>query len=256
MRSLPLFHRIAGKPVLVIGDGDAAEARRRLVAEAGGRVVNAIGSDVRLAFVAVERGAQQISADLRAQGLLVHVADQPDLCDFFLPAILDRAPVTVAISTDGTSASLAKALKERLNLILPTNLGGLAQAIRAARNAVRARYPDIPARRQFWAQALAPGGPLDPLTTHANPASAILTALEGNSSHATDIIEQIDVPKQGAEALTLKQLRLLAAADLVIHPAEMDHEVLALVRRDAARQIGERPPAEARGRVLVLRQDA
>lgn len=256
MRSLPLFHRIAGKPVLVIGDGDAAEARRRLIAEAGGQAVDSLRPDVRLAFVAVESGAAEIARDLRAKGLLVHVADQPGLCDFFLPAIVDRTPVTLAIGSDGMSASLSKALKERLELLLPKYLGHLARAIHAARDAVRTRYPTIAMRRHFWATALAPGALLDPMLPHDDPDYGIRKALERDTSPNTDRVIEIYLPAQGAEALTLAQLRLLAAADLVLHPENIDREILALIRRDAARKPGDHPPAEMRGLVLILRQNA
>ena len=118
--SLPLFHTIAGQTVIVLGSGDVAEARRRLIERAGGVVIGEIQQGVaqgaRLAFIA--RGDAALDeADamrLRAAGLLVNTADRPELCDFTVPSILDRSPVVVAIGTGGASAGLAKALRLRL----------------------------------------------------------------------------------------------------------------------------------------------
>ena len=105
INSLPLFHRIAGQPVIVLGNGEAAIAKRRLVERAGGVCVGE-DHDAGLAFVAPdpdEFAPEPAVARLRARGLLVNCVDRPDLCDFTTPAILDRSPVLIAI---GTSARL------------------------------------------------------------------------------------------------------------------------------------------------------
>ncbi|MFN7177220.1 MAG: bifunctional precorrin-2 dehydrogenase/sirohydrochlorin ferrochelatase [Thermaurantiacus sp.] len=182
---------------------------------------------------------------LRAKGLLVNVVDRPDLCDFTVPAIIDRAPVTVAVGTGGASASLAKALKERLELLLPQSLGALAEAIRAA----RARAGSTTAeRRAFWAALLAPGGALDPFREQPEP-DGIIAA--GPSAVAPTKLEQVDVPSD-PELLTLRQLRLLQQADLVVAPADTPHAVMALVRRDAARA-ETCPDPKPSGLTVVLR---
>ena len=252
MESLPLFHRLTGQPVLVLGSGQAAAAKARLVAEAGGVAVHTAGPGVRLAFVALEDGAEAVAAGLRAQGLLVNVVDRPELCDFTVPAIVDRTPVLVAIGTGGASASLSKALKERLELWLPATLGGLAHAIRQAREAVGAVHQSVPARRDFWARVLAPGGRLDPLVPQPDPVAAIAGALAG-AGGAEDRMDEIRIGSDGADALTLRELRLMAQADLVVHEAGVPADVLALVRRDAARKLGNAAPHAQSGRVLLIR---
>lgn len=251
MEALPLFHRIAGQPVLVVGAGAAADAKRRLVVEAGGVPVTDEGR-ARLAFVAMETGAEAEAARLRTLGLLVNVVDRPELCDFTVPAIVDRAPVTVAIGTVGASASLAKALRERLELLLPGHLGALADAIRDARGAVAARLPTVAARRAFWAGLLGPGAPLDPLAPAAVPADAIRAALRGDVPETGETVV-LDLPEGGAEALTLAELRRLAAADLLVLDGDVPGDVLALARRDAARVAAACPPPGATGRILILR---
>ncbi|MEG3597956.1 MAG: NAD(P)-dependent oxidoreductase, partial [Pseudomonadota bacterium] len=114
MHSLPLFHRIAGARVVVGGEGDMAAAKARLVERAGGvTCAETEAHHARLAFVALEdsRAAEAAALRLKRMGLLVNVADRPELCDFTLPSLLDRDPVLVAVSTGGASAGLAKHLR-------------------------------------------------------------------------------------------------------------------------------------------------
>ena len=99
MKSLPLFHRVAGRPVIVLGGGPLAEPKRALVQRAGGMVVDTIeggwDAGARIAFVALDDAAQSEAAARRLQalGILVNVVDRPDLCDFTTPSILERDPV-------------------------------------------------------------------------------------------------------------------------------------------------------------------
>lgn len=250
MEALPLFHRLAGQPVLVLGEGEAALAKVRLVTEAGGTVVTEKGPAVRLAFITLP-DPEPVAALLKEQGLLVNVPDRPELCDFLVPAIVDRSPVVLAVGTGGASASLAKALKERLEHWLPSGLGLLAVAIRQAREAVAAVHADVPARRAFWAGVLAPGAVLDPLVSHDNPLAAISNALAGGPQPESRI-DRITVGKDGADALTLRELRLMAQADLVVQAPGVPAEVLALIRRDAARQVGREIPEGVAGRVVLI----
>ena len=148
MRSLPLFHRVAGQPVVVLGDGPAAEAKRRLVERAGGLVETdaqaGIERGARLAFVALDdaTAAEAEAVRLRCAGLLVNVVDRPELCDFTTPSVLDRDPVLLAIGTDGASAGLAKHLRLRLEALLPGGLGKLAEALAESRGAMRSRWQE------------------------------------------------------------------------------------------------------------------
>ena len=255
MESLPLFHRLTGAPVLVLGGGEAAAAKARLVEEAGGTVVREMADGVRLAFVALEDGAEAVADELRAAGLLVNVVDRPELCDFTVPALVDRTPVLVAIGTGGASASLSKALKERLEVWLPGTLGALATAIRGARTAVASVHGTVPARRDFWTRVLAPGGALDPLVPHKDPVGAISDALAGGGG-AENRLDDILIGEGGADALTLRELRLMAQADLVLHEGGVPSDVLALIRRDAARRVGTELPEDVSGRVVRIRTRA
>lgn len=233
MHSLPLFHRIAGQPVIVLGDGAMTQAKRRLVERAGGVVVGEDDRAARLAFV-VDDAPEAVATRLRARGLLVNVADRPELCDFTLPSVLERGPVLVAVSTGGASAGLAKALRLRLEGLLPSSLGALAEALQAARGAMRARWPEAAARRGGIDAALVERGALDPLVEH--DAGAVERWLGDTSEAATPNIAEIALRSDDADDLTLREARLLGTADVIRHGTDVPAAILARARADAERR--------------------
>ncbi|HPU15625.1 MAG TPA: NAD(P)-dependent oxidoreductase [Polymorphobacter sp.] len=255
MEALPIFVRLAGQPVLLVGDGEAADAKARLIEAAGGRIVRAAAPGVRLAFVALDDGADaKAAADaLKAAGLLVNVVDRPALCDFTVPAIVDRSPVLVAIGTGGASATLAKALRERFEALLPATLGDLARAIRGARGAVTTRHPAPADRRRFWDAALAPGGRLDPFAAAGDAEAAVVAAVAGTAAGGGATLVIIDLASADPDDLTLRQLRHLNQADTLFHGPGVAAAILDRARRDAIRICGD-PPAELPpGRSIWLR---
>ncbi len=253
--SLPLFHRVAGRPVIVLGSGEAAIAKRRLVERAGGICVNE-DHEARLAFVAPdpdEFAPEPAVARLRARGILVNCVDRPELCDFTTPAILDRSPVLLAIGTGGASAGLAKALRLRLEQLLPQRLGALAEALTQARTAMRRRWPDAGDRRRALDVALEAGGTLDPLDEGA--IGRVNAWLDGAETAPAGRIE-IRLISDDPEDLTLRQARLLGSADVVAYEADVAAAVLDRARADAVRlelASGASAPA-ARGLVVALRR--
>ena len=243
MHSLPVFIRLSGRPVILLGDGDAASAKRRLLERAGAMIV---GEDAQaaLAIVAIEDDAEAEAAiaRLKARGVLVNAVDRAAACDFTLPAIVDRDPVIIAIGTGGASAGLAKALRQRLEALMPATLGGLAQALGTARAKLRARWPDSADRRRAIDAALDPGGPLDPFG--AGSAEAVATWLQSGQDGATANFHHIKVHSDDPDDLTLAQARILARADLVLHQARVAPAILDRARADATRQLSESPPAD------------
>jgi len=258
MRSLPLFHRVAGQPVIVLGQGEAAEAKRRLVAHAGADLVDDLQAGIdrgaRLAFIA-HADAAACEADAircRTSGLLVNVVDRPELCDFTTPAILERGPVQLAIGTGGASAGLAKALRLRLEALLPPGLGALATALQSARAALRTRFPDPGQRRRALDAALAPHGPLDPLDPRA---AQNLPAWLATAAATPDAVHEIHPRTADPDDLTLAEARLLGSADTLAHEPAVPPALLARARADAARLAlapGAAPPARP-GLTVVLR---
>jgi uroporphyrin-III C-methyltransferase/precorrin-2 dehydrogenase/sirohydrochlorin ferrochelatase len=241
MNVLPLFVRLADRPVILIGDGDAAAAKRRLLERAGAVIV---GEDApaSLAIVAVEDDddAEAVTQRLRARGILVNAVDRPALCDFTLPAIIDRSPVLIAIGTGGASAGLAKALRQRLETLLPESLGALATALYSARSAIRARWSDPAARRQAIDDALSAAGPLDPLEDFKS--DAINSWLSTEAATASSRLVTFTLTSDDPDDLTLAQARALSRADLVVHDARIAPAILHRVRADAARIAACQPP--------------
>lgn len=233
--SLPIFVRMSGAAVILVGHGEAAEAKRRVIERAGGVVVPEDG-DARLAIVVDDEAAV---ARLKARGVLVNAVDRPDLCDFTLPAIVDRSPVLIAIGTGGVSAGLAAALRQRLEVLLPAGLGRLAEMLHAARADLRARFPGTDERRRAIGAALAPGGVLDPLVTHEAPDSAAIGAAPPPR------IERIRLTSADPENLRLREARWLALADRVTHRADVPAAILDRARADAVRIACAAPPTEA-----------
>ncbi len=257
MHSLAIFVRLADAPVILLGTGEAAQAKRRLIERAGGLPValdDVRAQNARLAFIALEddAAAQDVAAQLKARGLLVNVVDRPALCDFTTPAIVDRAPVLIAVGTGGASAGLAKAIRQRIEQLLPERLGMLATALQNARGALRARWSDARARRLALDAALAPGGPLDPL---ADPLPEAVPAwLAQADDPPRGRIETILLASIDPEDLTLRAARLLGEADRIIHAAAVPAAILHRARADAERiaRAPDEPVPPAPGLTVIL----
>ncbi len=239
LQSLPLFHRIHGQSVLVLGDGAAAEPKRRLVERAGGKVIEdqarAIDEGVRIAFVAHDdqKACEVAAINLRCAGMLVNVVDRPDLCDFTTPSILDRNPVLIAVGTGGASAGLAKHIRLRLERILPQTLGNLATKLFAARPALREQYPNGAERRRALDDALREGGALDALAVGSD--AKVDQWLSAHTSTTEPMTAEFTLTSHDPEDLTIKQARLLGEADTVCADPNIPAKLLARARADAQR---------------------
>ncbi len=253
MHSLPLFLKLAGRTAILIGTGDAAAAKHRLLERAGALISDDPDApDAALAVVALDNRdeAAAAAARLKARGLIVNVVDQPDLCDFTTPAMIDRDPLIVAIGTGGASAGLAKAVRQRIEALLPADLGDLALRLSALRGALRQRLPDGAARRRLIDAGLLPGGPLDPLLP-GRAAQAEAWLVQGQAA-APDAVHHIRIASADPDDLTLRQARLLGLADIIVHGRDVPAAILARARADAVRIAGDAAPADAQGLVLVL----
>ncbi len=228
LAALPIFVKLAGRPVMLIGSGEAADAKRRLLQRAGAAIV---GEDAAasLAIVAAD-DPETIVARLRSRGVLVNTVDRPDLCDFTLPAIVDRDPVLVAIGTGGVSAGLAAALRQRLEAELPADLGTTARALHEARAALRARFPDAGERRRAIGAALARG-----------LGGEVIERIAASGEPA---LVRIALASDDPDDLTLRQARALAQAERVYHLPDMPAAILDRARADAPRLACPAPPAD------------
>ncbi len=241
MHSLPIFVRLRDRPVILLGDGEAADAKRRLLERAQAQIIGEDGQAA-LAIVAIEDDAEAEAAiaRLKARGILVNAVDRAAACDFTLPAIVDRDPVIIAIGTGGASAGLAKALRQRLEAMIPAGLGAVARTLGASRAALRQRWPNGADRRRAIDSAFEEGGPLDPFG--AADETSVTRWLEGAGSGATARFHHVVVTSNDPDDLSIRTARLLAQADLVLHQAAVAPAVLNRARADAQRAQCETAP--------------
>jgi len=250
MNGLPILLRTAAVPVILRGTGEAADAKRRLLERSGALVV-ADHPDARIAVVAIEdeAEAQAAIAELKARGVLVNAVDRPADCDFTLPAIVDRSPVLVAVSTGGVSAGLAAAIRQRLEGVLPPGLGTLAQGLGAARAALRARFPDGGTRRRAIGAAVAEGGALDPLVPHGDDA---VTRWLADAAPPAGRVETIRLRSADPDDLTLREARWLGQADRLHAAAHVPPAILSRARADAVRLEGAPADPPLPGLTVVI----
>ncbi|MEM6678708.1 MAG: siroheme synthase CysG [Pseudomonadota bacterium] len=275
MKSFPLFLDVAGRDVAIIGGGEQAAQKARLVAktearmvlvapdlipelaervQAGARHVSAVVDNdalagARLAFIATGcAGADAaIAAVGQDLGTIINVVDRPDLCDVTTPAIVDRDPLVVAIGTEGAAPVLARQLKTRIEEILEPTLGAfVARAGRLRADVERAVPKDR--RRAFWDWAFrAPRR----LFTHGQPAEAerVLAgalAAGGPPGREGGFVSIVGAGPGAPDMLTLRAVNRLQEADLILYDRLVDPAALELARRDAERiYVGKAPGAHA-----------
>ncbi|MBX9945472.1 MAG: siroheme synthase CysG [Reyranella sp.] len=246
MKHLPLFFDLAGRRLVVVGEGPAADRRADLARSAGADVVRiaaegAQAGDFRgavAAFVATgdldrDTAVQRLA---KAAGVPVNVADRPALCDFILPAIVDRDGIVVAISTGGASPTLATILRGRIEAALPERLGALARLAAAFRAQVNALISDPARRRAFWRRLV--DGPAARLALAGDEAGARRVAL-GDLDAARRAMAPVGIAHiVGAgpgdpDLLTLRAAQLLQEADAILHDELVPAVLLARARRDA-----------------------
>lgn len=250
MDQLPLFVNVRGQPVILIGEGEAAEAKRRLIERAGGVCVGESDGKAVIAFVAIEDEmlAQATATRLKMRGLMVNVVDRPKLCDFTVPAIVDRDPLLVAVGTGGASAGLAKMVRQAIERLLPARLGELANGLKAARAAMRHRWPEGAERRRQLDAALVPGGILDPLDSDA--ADRIEDWLQSETTYPLSQLVTIELQSNNPDDLSLGSARLLGQADHIFVDGDIDPMLVNRARADATRIAG--PPYDPLPAGLVI----
>ena len=244
MQSLPIFIRLTNRPVILLGDGEAAAAKRMILDRAGANIVGEEGA-ARIAIVALEddEEAESAVARLRARNILVNAVDRPGLCDFTLPAIVDRDPVLVAIGTCGASAGLAKALRQRFEQLLPARLGAIACRLRDKRAEIRAKWPAAKDRRRAIDTALDEGNLLDPLTPLVPRAvDDWINGDESDSPVRQDQFEIIQLRSADPHDLTIGETMLLGRADRLYLAPGVPQAIINRARADAKRIDATEPP--------------
>ena len=265
MRYFPIFLDLHGRKALVVGGGDIASRKARSLREAGAgvHVVCPELSDEMRAMVEagevthearrfapedVEAGYaliiaatdrqdinREVSELANARGIPVNVVDQPELCSFIVPSVVNRDPVQVAISTGGASPVLARLLKAQLEAFIPAAYGRLASLVERFRDVVKARFPTVRERRLFWERIL--DGQVAQLL-FAGRERAAEEALEHALEEETAPAHHGEVYLVGAgpgdpDLLTFKALRLMQQCDVVVYDRLVSPPILDMVRKDA-----------------------
>jgi uroporphyrin-III C-methyltransferase / precorrin-2 dehydrogenase / sirohydrochlorin ferrochelatase len=243
MRHFPLFMDLAGRRVLVVGAGELAEQKAETLRRAGAEVrLRPVFNADDLDGCALAIGADAAEIDLialartaHARFVPVNIVDRPDLCSFIMPAIIDRDPVTIAVSTDGTAPVLARQLRQRIEAVVPPAFGRLAALAGRFSAEIRRRLPDVTLRRRVLERVLT-GRVADLIFAgrETEAEAAVADELAAGASRAGTVF-LVGAGPGATDLLTLRALRLLGEADVVVHDRLVGAEVLDLARRDAER---------------------
>ncbi|WP_296260300.1 MULTISPECIES: siroheme synthase CysG [unclassified Pseudomonas] len=265
MEFLPLFHNLRGARVLVVGGGEIALRKSRLLADAGAvlRVVAPqIGTELRelidssggeqilrgysetdlddcvliIAATDDEPLNARVSADARRRGVPVNVVDAPALCSVIFPAIVDRSPLVIAVSSGGDAPVLARLIRAKLESWIPPTYGHLAGLAARFRHQVKSLFPNVQQRRAFWEEVFQ--GPIADrqLAGQGAEAERLLKAkIEGDAPSAAGEVYLVGAGPGDPDLLTFKALRLMQQADVVLYDRLVAPAILELCRRDADR---------------------
>lgn len=287
MKLYPLFADLSGRLVLVVGGGVVGERKAAALLEAGARV--AVGApDLTPALLGwVKEGRvqwlqgsfeeswlddawlvvaatsdkmlhQHIAALAEARRLFINIVDDAEQSSFHVPAVIDRSPVTIAISSGGHAPMLARLLRERLETLIDPVVGSVATLLAQMRHRIRARLPDLALRRRFYERLL--NGPVQSLLRRGQWALAEATTerlLDATEATPAGSVVLLGAGPGDPGLLTLRGLRALNEADVILHDRLVSVEVLALARRDAerievAKQAGNHHTTQSQIHALML----
>jgi len=262
MDFLPIFLNVKGKLCLVVGGGEVAHRKASVLGDAGA-TVKVVAPEFSAAFASMpgiehvaERfqpahldGAilviaatddstvnQQIAQQVRARNIPVNVVDNPDLCTFIMPSILDRSPLMVAFSSGGASPVLARMLRGKLETLIPQGYGRLAAFSARLRDTVKARIANPGKRRIFWENVLEGVVAEKVLAGDETGAEAMLfSLLESEKPEQTGEVYLVGAGPGDPDLLTFRALRLMQKADVVVYDNLVSKPVLEMTRRDATR---------------------
>ncbi len=247
MRFLPVFLDLRGRQALVVGGGEVAERKADALRRAGAVVrvearfhpdlldgcVVAIGAD------AGEPDLVALSQAAQARGIPVNVVDQPALCSFITPSVIDRDPLVVAVSTGGAAPVLARMVRAQIEAMLPPGWGRLAQLTDSLKAEIRTAFPDVIQRRRMLERAL--GGRVAELVFGGEDAAArqaFLAEIFG-APDTEGIVYLVNAGPGPPDMLTLRAHRLMGEADVLVHDADTPGPVLDMARRDAERMVAD-----------------
>jgi len=265
MEHLPIFFQIKNKPCLVVGGGSIAARKVALLLKAQAEVTvvspelchelkllheegnihhvarefedmdleNCVAVIAATDAPAVNERVSQLAQQLRVP---VNVIDKPELGSFIMPSIIDRSPVMIAVSTGGASPVLARLIRTRLEGSIPAAYGHLAQLVESFRDKVKAAFPNVKSRRNFWERILEGTVAELVFTGHDADARKLLQKAIDEQSEVPDIPGEVFLVGAGPgdpDLLTFRALRLMQQADVVVYDRLVSPAIMDLVRRDA-----------------------
>ncbi len=243
MQHFPIFLDLRGRRAVVLGAGDVAARKAELLRRAGAAVeIVAQFSPALLDGCAIAVGAdapeaelQALAAAARAAGIPVNVVDRPDLCSFIMPAVIDRAPLTVAVSSGGAAPVLARLLRARIEAAVPPAFGRLAAIAAEFRDALRRRLPQVAERRRVLERLLSGHAADLVFAGRDDDARAAFAAAIEDADIRQGMVFLVGAGPGDADLLTLRAQRLLGEADIIVHDRLVGDAVLDMARRDAER---------------------
>ncbi len=265
MHHLPIFCQLRGRDCLLVGGGDVAERKARLLMEAGARLtVNALAfspqfivwaNEGMLTLAAGEFNDalldaswlviaatddndvnQRVSDAAEARRIFCNVVDAPKEASFIMPSIIDRSPLMVAVSSGGTSPVLARLLREKLEAVLPQHLGQLAGYAGKLRERVKTHFDNVGERRRFWEKFFVNDRLAQSLANDDTQAvSDVTEQLLNEPLDKRGEVVLVGAGPGDAGLLTLKGLQQIQQADVVVYDRLVSDDIMNLVRRDAVR---------------------
>lgn len=265
MNYLPLFLQIKQQPCLVVGGGSIAARKVALLRKAQGDVtvvspelcdelktLHAEGKiqhkakifsaedmdDCVIVIAATDQRDvnEQVSALAHEKKLPVNVVDNPELCSFIMPSMVDRSPVQIAISTGGVSPVLARLIRTKLEGMIPAAYGRLGALAESFRDKVKASFPDVESRRSFWESVLEGRVAELVFSGHEDEARALLDKTIDEKSAQPKLPGEVFLVGAGPgdpDLLTFRALRLMQQADVVVYDRLVSPAIMEMVRRDA-----------------------
>ena len=262
MDFLPIFVNIKGRLCLVVGGGEVAHRKAAVLLDAGA-VVKAVAPEFSGAFAgqpgiecitgrfqpghldgaaliiaATDDSAvnQDVSREARARNIPVNVVDNPDLCTFIMPSILDRSPLVVAFSSGGASPVLARMLRGKLETMIPQGYGRLTAFCARLRSIVKERVTHPPMRRIFWEKVLEGAIAEKVLAGDETGAETmLLEQLENENAEQAGEVYLVGAGPGDPDLLTFRALRLMQKADVVVYDNLVSKPIVEMTRRDATR---------------------
>ncbi|HEJ9485909.1 siroheme synthase CysG [Proteus terrae] len=265
MDYFPIFCQLKDKPCLLVGGGEIAERKARLLMEAGAIIsviapsftgqfmqwhteqklncITGIFNEVHLsgkwlviAATDSEQVNQQVFQSATEDQIFCNVVDSPEQASFIMPSVIDRSPIVVAISSGGKAPVLARILREKIEQLLPNYLGALAQLAGKLREQIKQRFSSMSARRYFWEQFFADKTLQAEIEAQRDDGiERRISALLSENQQPQGSVVLVGAGPGDAGLMTIKGLQQCQQADVVVYDRLVSDDVMALVRRDAQR---------------------